>query len=350
MSSNLSQEYFLKELKIEVTHDCLLKCVHCSSLSQKISGKNMKWDICKKILADAISMGINQVAFSGGEPLLCDYIQEAVMLTSKNDVESYLYTTGNAPDAHKILTNLQRHGLSRVMFSIFDADEKEHEDVTKVVGSFRRTIDLANYCVKIGLETEFHFVPMLQNYKSLISISEMAMKLGVKRVSVLRLVPQGRGAMKKGAQLNLKENIELRDMIYKLRNLSHDIRVGSPYNFLMLREKPRCNAAVDRITIGPDLRIHPCDAFKHIFPKDIGITNEYSDLNDHSLQTCWNKSPYLNKVRKHLSGDIGDECNSCQSLEKCNSGCLAQKFYAHGRFSKIPDPLCLLNKGHQKAS
>lgn len=333
--------FTLRELKIEVTHDCMLQCVHCSSNAIANSGRSMEWPPCEQILDDAVAMGVKEIAFSGGEPLLWEYIQDAVEKSSRHGMETFLYTTGNVPSAQITLGNLRSAGLTRTMFSLFGINAKQHEKVTRLEGSYARTLDLASYCVGLGLETEFHFVPMSFNYRSLPGIAELARCMGVKRISVLRLVPQGRGTKEKDRQLSHPENLELRKMIITLRAAGHDIRLGSPYNFLMLRDNPRCHSGIDRMTVGPDFRIFPCDAFKHISPEEIGVISEYSDLKQYSLSECWEKSPYLGAVRKLLTTEFSNECKICPKLGSCNSGCMAQKFYTYGDLRKCPDPLCL---------
>ena len=331
----------LKEIKIEVTHDCMLRCVHCSSNSEDNTELNMDWKSCKKILDDAAYMGVETVAFSGGEPLLWEHIVRAADQAARYGMDVYIYTTGNAPGAKKLLEKLYGVRLSKVMLSLFGANAEQHEKVTLSFGSYDETIEMVEYCVTIGLFTEFHFVPMSSNYELLSAIAELARSMGVKKVSVLRLVPQGRGANKNVCGLSHAQNLELRKIIKGLHNQGHDIRLGSPYNFLMLRERPQCCSGIDRLTIGPDLRIFPCDAFKHIHPADIGASSDFSCLHANSLFECWEKSPYLGVVRKYLTSDFAPECSVCQKLENCMSGCMAQKFYAYGELKKCPDPMCL---------
>lgn len=334
----------LKEIKIEVTHDCLLRCLHCSSIAEENTGRSMDWSSCKKILDDAAMMGVEKVAFSGGEPLLWAHIKSAVDRASHHGMEVYLYTTGNAPGAEKLLGELRDLGLSRVMLSLFGPDAARHEVVTMRSESYDKTIAIVECCVKIGIPTEFHFVPLSDNFCTLALVADQARKMGVERISVLRLVPHGRGASKQDRQLNHAQNMELRLMIKDLREFGHDIRLGSPYNFLMLRDKPQCCSGIDRLTIGPDLRIFPCDAFKHIAPADIDVSSDLSCLHANPLAECWERSPYLWAIRKYLTTDFAHECSICQRLEDCQSGCVAQKIYAFGDLKKCPDPMCLLGK------
>ncbi|MCK4500157.1 SPASM domain-containing protein, partial [Candidatus Babeliales bacterium] len=204
------------------------------------------------------------------------------------------------------------------------------------------TLAAAKYFIDIGLETEFHFVPLANTYKALPNIANKARAMGVKRVSILRLVPQGRGVASKDAQLNNAQNVELRQTINDLRADGHDIRLGSPYNFLMLRKKPQCLSGIDRITIGPDSKIYPCDAFKQVTPEQLNVCADFSDLSKNSLQDCWDKSPYLGVIRDYLMTDFADDCAMCKKLKECLSGCMAQKFHRFGSLKKCADPMCML--------
>lgn len=215
-----------------------------------------------------------------------------------------------------------------------------HESVTLTEGSFRATLDSVQECLALGFNVEFHFVPMSANYLALRSVTELAREIGVRRVSALRLVPQGRGAAYENLKLGRRENGILRQTIVELRNEGHDIRVGSPYNILMLKSNPECCAGIDRLTISPDLKISPCDAFKQVTPVMLGASNEFSRLSNHSLADCWEKSTYLQKIREYLTTPFAKKCEGCNMLKHCLSGCVAQKFYSYGDMAKLPDPMC----------
>lgn len=340
-----NSQFKLQEIKIEVTHDCLLHCIHCSSASKANSKRSMGWQSCEQILDEAVAMGVKEVAFSGGEPLLWEHIQKAVERASKHKMEIFLYTTGNVPHAQDRSSQLFSVGLKNITFSLFGANEQQHERVTAQKGSYRKTLKIANHCQSIGMDIEFHFVPFSHNYTALPEIAKKTRELGARRISLLRLVPQGRGEKEKNGQLSHSQNLELRKIVKTLRNVGHDIRLGSPYNFLLLRKRQPCKAGINRLTVGPDLSLFPCDAFKHISPEDIGVSSDFSNLREYSLRKCWEKSPYLRTVRNHSTTSIATECKSCRKLESCLSGCIAQKFYTWGELRKRPDPMCLL--GHQ---
>ncbi len=334
--------FLLSEIKLEVTHECDLVCQHCSSIAKAKSELKMKWNDCKRILTEAAEMGAKEVVFSGGEPLLWEPLNQAVSYAYDLGMSVSLYTTGNVPEALLKIERLKRSGLSRIMFSLFGKDENKHEKTTQVMGSFETTLSIARNCVLLPLNVEFHFVPMVDNYKELRPIADLGKTLGVKRISVLRLVPQGRGSRVKQKQLDHNQNITLRKTILELREEGYDIRTGSPYNALMLRDRPHCCSGIDRLTVSPELKIFPCDAFKQITPEALGVSRDYSSLHDDSISDCWQHSPYLAKVREYLMTPFAAECDVCTVLEKCLSGCMAQKFHKHGQLVKSPDPMCLM--------
>jgi len=255
-----------------------------------------------------------------------------------------LYSTGNADNRDKIFDALKLAGLHQVMFSLLGEEKVSHEAITEVEGSFDVTLDSIQKCVQLGLDTELHFVPLPNNYKSLRAIAELGKDLGVKRVSVLRLVPQGRGADKAIKPLSKEENKALRKLIIELRKEGYEIRTGSPFNALLLRERPQCCSGIDRLTVSPELKIFPCDAFKQITSQMLGVDDKYSSLENFSLKECWEKSSYFEKIREYLTTPFAEKCSTCNVLEKCLSGCVAQKFHAYGELAKSADPMCLFDK------
>ena len=332
----------LREIKLEVTHRCLLACIHCSSDAHEATSSEMSRENCIRIIRDAIAMGVRKFAFSGGEPLLWEHLEEIVRDTAGSASDISIYTSGNVPDVDARLGGLARLGVSTIIFSVFGATEVEHERITRVKGSFSGTSNAINAARKYRLNTELHFVPLSNSYDFLTGIAHLGRVWGISRISVLRFVPQGRGWLIKNRALDRWQNGELKRSIVMLRRKGFDIRTGSPYNILMLNDQPACSSGIDRLIVGPDLRIYPCDAFKNIKAEELVGTVDYSILGNRGLTECWDHSPFLNAIRGYLTSDFCEPCLSCDGLEKCLSGCLAQKVIVNGTLRKSADPLCMM--------
>jgi pyrroloquinoline quinone biosynthesis protein E len=312
-------------------------------MSDETVSREMAISSCRILILEAAEMGVTDMAFSGGEPLLWSGLQEAVALASNSGMKTSLYSTGNAPEFKLQFERLRDAGLQRVMFSVFGDSENSHEEVTRVRGSFRKTKSAVDYCVGLGLDVEFHFVPMAKNHHLLRPVAEMAKKMGVERVSVLRLVPQGRGAGNDSLATSKQGNESLRKAILELRGEGFEIRTGSPYNVLFLNDNPKCSSGIDRLTISPELYAFPCDAFKQISCAALGVPAESNRLVGTELKKFWMDSPYL--VRARNLADLSKEtCRTCKHFAKCKSGCIAQKIHSRGVATPGRDPLCSLAK------
>lgn len=333
----------LSELKLEVTYKCKLACIHCSSDAGPSSPLVMSPDECFQVLHEAIQLGVEKVVFSGGEPLLWPSLTQSVELASSGGMEVTIYTSGNVDGFKRKLEELEGSGINRIIFSVFGASSDGHDEITRIAGSFQRTGEAIELSVSRGLQVELHFVPWVTNVAELEGIVKMTTEWGASQVSVLRFVPQGRGTLLKNRALDKLQNIQLRNTILRLRSEGYQIRLGSPYNFFMLNDQPECLAGIDRLIVGPDLRIYPCDAFKQVRAEEVVGTLDYSSLKSHTLNECWEKSPFLSAIRVYLSTPFDEPCLSCTALQKCVSGCLAQKVILNGDFNKRPDPMCLMS-------
>ena len=341
MIKHHTRPFTLHEFKIELTHRCDLNCIHCSSDARPSISTEMSLEDCIDILNQVTQIGVKEIAFSGGEPLIWPHINAAVKSAVDSGLQITIYTSGNCNRFKDKAKALQQHGAHRYIFSVFGASASSHERITRIKGSFEQTLKAMSDAREIGFATEVHFVPMSNNYRELKDVAILCKKYGALVVSVLRLVPQGRAALLRNQILNRIQNLELRQLIIDLRKSGYNIRTGSPYNFLMLSSNPKCCAGIDRIIIGPDLLLYPCDAFKQVKAEELIGTLKFSTLKEYDLRDCWENSPYLEAVREYLTTPFADPCASCQLLEKCLSGCLAQKVVAYGNLKKRTDPDCL---------
>lgn len=148
----------LKELKIEVTYNCPLACVHCSSEANDANTVFITKTKCFSIITQAAKMGVEKIAFSGGEPLVWDGIEEAVKLCNENNIETSIYTSGNCVDIDAKFKILASSHLKKAIFSIYSPDESEHVRITRKHDSFKNTLSAISACKSNGIVPEIHFV------------------------------------------------------------------------------------------------------------------------------------------------------------------------------------------------
>jgi radical SAM protein with 4Fe4S-binding SPASM domain len=335
-------QFKLKEMKIEVTYNCPLSCIHCSSDANPKNQLSMTFEKCLEIINSALSIGVKEITLSGGEPFTWEGIIEIIAFLKSKGPTSSIYTTGNCDNLDKLMKKLKTAGVDKLIFSLYSDNENEHDRVTRKLNSYNNTLKAIKLAKSYNINTEIHFVALASNYKKLDGIVKIAKANGAKLVSILRFVPQGRGKLIANFDtLNREQNLELKEMIINLRNNGFEIRTGSPFNVLLINNDPKCMAAQDRLIVTPDLNIYPCDAFKQISCESIAPHDEYSNLSKHTVEECWNQSKYFELVRKAIFTTKSEPCQSCKKNNVCLSGCLAQKYLYYSSLYKYPDPACL---------
>ena len=337
--------YELKELKIEVTQQCPLNCIHCSSEAGISKLSSFPKKRLRSLLREANNLGVEEIIFSGGEPFMWPYFQQTLRYCVSFNLKISIYTMGIideklSPFNEEIVNLLKDTNIQKVVFSLFSNDPKVHDRITRV-NSFDITMQSLRFVKDNGIKVELHFVPMQFNYSCLPGLIELAKANRINKVSILRFVPHGRGSLIKDKVLDKDMNLKMRKDILELRKQGEvEIRLGSPYNFLCIKgnEGVYCNAAKTRMLINPNGDIFPCDAFKNIHHD-----GKYNNVLANKLSEVWKKSEYLNEVRKYLTSPLPTPCDVCNNLSVCKSGCLAQKVVNYRAYKKDKDPDCLLH-------
>ena len=258
----------LSEISIEILQRCPNRCIYCSSHSNPQATHIISFEIIKNVIDDAKSLGCKTVCLSGGEPFLHPQILDIISYIAKQQLTCYVYTSGiyMKDEVYSSLPNEYieaiRGMVDKVIFNV-EADSSVLYDqiMGTDVGGFDMMKKSINDCVSSGLVVETHVVPMQVNFKHLKSIFEMCYQLGVSKVSILRLVLQGRALENLSlVKLSGKDNREVTKLIKALNeSYKGKVRIGLPYSDSNCRIY--CKAASDKINVRYDGNVYPWMAF-----------------------------------------------------------------------------------------
>jgi len=120
----------VESIRVSVTTRCNLHCFYCHNEGQERTKREMEAREIERILGIASSLGIKQVKFTGGEPLLRHDIVEIVKAGRKY-MEDVSMTTNGTLLAGKV-AELKEAGLNRINISMDSADRKRYEEITGV--------------------------------------------------------------------------------------------------------------------------------------------------------------------------------------------------------------------------
>ena len=331
----------LDEIKLEITNQCFLSCIHCSTNSCTNNASFLSLSNIENIIRQAQALGANNISLSGGEPLLYPDLKQVIEMIANYGCRSTIYTSGIAqihpmsPMSIDYLKSFKSLNLSNLIFSIYSHKSENHDAITGVDGSFYTTLTSLENALHLGLETEVHFVALKPIIDDLMPLVKFLEKIGIKKISVLRFVPQGRG---KNNSYNLlpdtKDFVKLSKVINSIRKDKTIIecRTGSPFNFLLLKKPTPCNSGRTRMIIDAEGFAYPCDALKQF--KSKGLNN--NNINFSSLTEIIQTGNFFRLIRE---AQLPDECLNCACVKKCMGGCLAQRYLGDVKYR---DPACLL--------
>lgn len=306
----------LSEISIEILQRCPNRCIYCSSHSNPQATHIIPFEIIKNVIDDAKSLGCKTVCLSGGEPFLHPHILNIISYIAKLQLTCYVYTSGiyMKDEVYSSLPNEYieaiRGMVDKVIFNV-EADSSTLYDkiMGTDVGGFDMMKKSINDCVSSGLVVETHVVPMQVNFKHLKSIFEMCYQLGVSKVSILRLVLQGRALENLSlVKLTGEDSWEVTKLIKALKEAyKGKVRIGLPYSDSNCRIY--CKAASDKINVRYDGNVYPCEVFKDdLLNAKLGC--EPDNVWKDSFYNIYQNSPYLNVVRKSIEAfkkEDGDE-------------------------------------------
>ena len=306
----------LSEISIEILQRCPNRCIYCSSHSNPQATHIIPFEIIKNVIDDAKSLGCKTVCLSGGEPFLHPQILDIISYIAKQQLTCYVYTSGiyMKDEVYSSLPNEYieaiRGMVDKVIFNV-EADSSALYDqiMGTEVGGFDMMKKSINDCVSSGLVVETHVVPMQVNFKHLKSIFEMCYQLGVSKVSILRLVLQGRALENLSlVKLSGEDNREVTKLIKALNeSYKGKVRIGLPYSDSNCRIY--CKAASDKINVRYDGNVYPCEVFKDdLLNAKLGY--EPDNVWKDSFYHIYQNSSYLNVVRKSIEAfkkEDGDE-------------------------------------------
>ncbi len=306
----------LKEITIEVTQQCPNRCIYCSSLSDMEKNEQLDFDVIKQVVDDAISLGAKSVSLSGGEPFMREDIAEIVTYLHGKGLEVRLYSSGISNIANRytaiptVLLETIKGKIDALIFNYEAIDADLYATIMRNEAANLTLLDeTINRAVLLGIPVEAHLVPMHCNYRQIPNVLSKLYAMGVKNVSLLRLVPQGRVPENKAlVEMNNKEQNELKQILQKCQETYHGkIRLGLPFS----AKQASCGTGLVKLTVRYDGFVFPCEAFKDgMMELKDGVTPE--NVKEKRLREKYCNSAYLCSVRDDLK-----EYASCEGGEHC---------------------------------
>lgn len=176
---------------IELLGRCNERCVHCYAESSPTVTDALERDVAFGVVEQAIAAGFRRIQFTGGDPLLCDFLPEVVEHARRLGAPHVEIFTNGLALTEELADKLAPYRPD-FAFSVYSIDPDVHDATTRTPGSHRRTLAAIDRVVARGLTCRAGAVVLDEN-ENVAELVDMLKARGVGYVSWTRAYSVGRG-------------------------------------------------------------------------------------------------------------------------------------------------------------
>jgi MoaA/NifB/PqqE/SkfB family radical SAM enzyme len=283
----------------ELTRACNLRCTHCLNNSGKSLLLELTHEQIDGLLDDLCTVGVQEVRFTGGEPLLNKDIFGYISKIRKCGLRASIGTNGVLVD-DTVARKLSEADLNVAIVSV-DGLENQHDDI-RGKGSFNRVLRGIESLNCFDIPVRVNIVAMKSNLLDIPSTVQYFHDRGIK-IMIRRLIPSGRASVKE--MLSAQDYVFLRkelDTFLSVSNsgvsghyLKEDVitpRVRLPFAWC------KCKAGRRGLAIHPDGRVSTCGFLEPLNVPCVG------NLGAETLSSIWKglQIPLTNCIANIMSG------------------------------------------------
>lgn len=333
----MSFESFPLNVGWELTLKCNLRCNHCASAAGVAREHELTTEEAFKICDQFPDLLVQEVDFTGGEPLLrSDWVEIAEYLKDLG-IATNILSNGLLIDDNSV-SKFKRVQISTVGTSL-DGLEKTHDCIRGYPGSFEKVIRAINLLHNEGIEVIVITTVNAVNISELPSILKLLESLEVDSWRLQPLIPVGRANSFREMEMGESEILSLGEFIKnwtpkaKINGLKIICSDGLEYiDESLPRERPwlGCPGGWTTCGITSDGKVKAC----------LSLPDEIveGDLRQNTFWDIWFNPNSFSFSRKFSHEQLGSNCVSCLKADECLGGCSSNSYAATGKFHN--DPYC----------
>lgn len=304
-------------LYLHLTNRCNMRCTYCYNLTYRSTAveggvPELSSAEMRHILDQAASLGVKQVIFTGGEPLMGRNAFSLAQHARSLGLSTALLTNGT------LITDknaVKATDLFNTVIVSLDSWIKEEHEAQRGHYTFDRTVNGIKALVRAG-HPRIIIRPVItkRNLASLPHFPEFAIReLGCASFAPVPYLPN---SLDEAIELDLFPHFDdYRAAMRAFDAALTQVSGSKPLECDPLRVMVRCGAGSDIISVSPTGDVFPCQALH--FPELCG-----GNLREQSLEDIGTNSPVLKSLREVSIFDI-PECTGCDVAMICGGACRA---------------------------
>lgn len=279
----------------ELTYRCNLKCQHCY-VAREAGSRELTTQEIKRILKALAQAQALFLIWSGGEVLCREDFLEIIRFAHHLGFAQRIFSNGTQLN-NKMIKEIKRIHPISVEISLYGINPATHEKITRVKGSFKKSLKALFRLKEEGVNTAIKFMAFKENLEEFKAVEDLSRRIKAKFVYDFNLAPRQDGSLEPTRFRLNNQDLEnfIRRRPINLERLSYK----SPEYLL-------CNAGVNNLSVSPSGDVYPC----------VGIREKVGNVLEDTLEKIM-KAPLLEKLRERKAGYLTD-CQNCQLVPYCN--------------------------------
>lgn len=261
----LNSNGFLYSVHWEITWRCNERCIHCynpgashfDDEKPQRDTDELTFEQIERILHDLKEAGVAKITFSGGDPFVRRDFFDILKLSRKLGFIVDVYTNALLlkPEAMKKLIELFP---SCVGISVYSSNPKMHDEITKVPGSFHKSVAALRELNQHGVRTAMKSIQMKQTVHGWQNTQDLARELGAGAE-----IDFGLTAGADGSSAPLDHAItDLGQLVVIALTENSPLYVGSReqgfHSIVRRKDDTVCGAGISSVGIDPEGTVSPC--------------------------------------------------------------------------------------------
>ena len=323
----------------ELTLICNLRCRHCASSAGQPRPQELSPDEALAICDQFPALLVQEVDFTGGEPLLRpDWPAIATRLRDL-DIRTKVITNGLVLKP-SVIEQIKDTGISGVGVSL-DGLAATHEIMRGCPGLFHRALSGIEQVQKAGLPVTVLTTITGLNIHELPAMYDLLCSMGITAWQLQPIFPLGRAHENNGLELSQQAYLEMGAFVRQcwLQMDGRGLKIEPADSFGYYTDlDPRvppwrgCPAGQLACGITSDGKVKGCLSLPdHLIE---------GDLRQHDLWDIWFHPDAFAYTRQFAPQDLGQHCQACPMADACRGGCSAMSYGQTGQFHN--NPCCFL--------
>lgn len=308
------------ELHLDLTAACTERCVHCYLPDYPV--KHIPFALAEKALREFREMQGLTVHLTGGECMLHPDFERVCRLCRDLNLNFVILSNLTACDEKRIdfLAEVQPQFIN---VSLYSMDEREHDSITQLLGSWRRTMDAILACERAGVPIRLAAPLLKENRKAFGALAAFAREHNMHLIPSIDIVPQSDHDCSNldhaCSAAELRETLAANPDIFD-RGWNPSKRIDA--------DAKLCDIGLSRLYLNSFGNYYPCDSMHGYV-----LGNAATD----TLESVWlgEKMDYL----RRLANRDFPECLACPNRSVCKV-CPAFNFNATGDIFKTTPAKC----------